>query len=252
MAAAAVYIIFIHKGALNKRLVAAAAALAAASLPFIRAKLARKRPVKRLAAVVLNAGCAASGFAVSAAALCILCGFSLPAALIASSTAEFSYTGSFSSPFPFLANTCVQAIGLFLVYPVCVYLLSPRRFRPLYMAGFAALVFCALVNSFFFYRDYGWLTPTLIFSNPLKQNMRIASDDLFFAANFAVLLLLCCAVIRLYFSRRRALLFSVQTAACAALLGWGSINVWKIHASFTQIKKSKTENAAAGYWGGGG
>ena len=250
MTAAALYIIFIHEGALNKRIAAAAAALFTACIPFIYTKTARLLSVKRLTAAAANAAPAAPVFGVSAAALFILCGFALPAGLTASSPGEFSYIGSFSSPFPFLINTCIQAAGLFLVYPICIYVLSPRRFRPIYAAVYAALSLCALVNSFFFYRDYGWLTPTLIFSSAVKQNMRIASDDLLFAVNAAVVLLVCVIVVRLYFSSRRTFLFAVQTALCAALLGWGFINVWTTHAAFIKIETNRMEDMSV--MGGGG
>jgi membrane protein insertase Oxa1/YidC/SpoIIIJ len=98
--------------------------------------------------------------------LFLLGGLVIPASLIASSVEEFSFIESHASPFPFIVATALRGAGLFLAWPLGLYSLFPRKLRDRLGAGLALLSLFALINTFIFPGNYGFLTTALVFSEP--------------------------------------------------------------------------------------
>jgi hypothetical protein len=88
----------------------------------------------------------------------LLAGLVIPCSLIASSVEEFSFIEFYTSPFPFILNTMTQSAALFLFWPLCIYFLAPKKAGMYISLGMALLAVFALINSFIFPGNYGFLT----------------------------------------------------------------------------------------------
>ena len=172
----------------NKLIFLLLVALAYAAPP---ARLAAERLIKRpLARLAGNARARHAVFFSSSLVLLVLTGLAVPSTLIASSPTEFADIGSASSPLLYVANTFVQAAGIFAFWGPCVYFLFGRKAQTAIAAALCALALCALVNVYVFALSYGDI------SNALKF---IGSDDFsggaaVALANVAALALVCALV----------------------------------------------------------
>jgi hypothetical protein len=110
-----VYVIFIHAGALHKRIIISFAALVTAA--FFIAKIFRvKFSVNPLAAFRfqnINSRNIKQVYVLACAALSMLAGFVLPSGIIASSAAEFSIPQLGLNPLPLVGITVLEALGFF-------------------------------------------------------------------------------------------------------------------------------------------
>ncbi|GMO30554.1 MAG: hypothetical protein Ta2F_05870 [Termitinemataceae bacterium] len=213
---AAVYLILFKEGALFKRILVAILCCIVPLLPAISKIL--KRIILKIKSVVNKNNSLAFPknqylFYFSAGVLFILCGITIPASLINSSVPEFSFVESFTSPFPFIFNTVFQAAGFFLFWPICLYSMAPQKIKQCCNMIAPSIAVCAVVNTFLFYRDYGWLTPALIFSNPAASGIRIPSDQILYICNAAVLIVIFTA----------AVFFDIAKKYCCALFVAGCV-----------------------------
>ncbi|GHV04468.1 membrane protein [Spirochaetia bacterium] len=255
--AVAVWVLFFRiDGALVKRLAVAAVCALVVLFPVLHT-LARKalavlsqsdrvnRLSRRESAVAL-ARPDRPVFVLSCVLLFVLCGLTVPASLIASSVEEFSFVGDFTTPFPFLGNVALQAAGFFLFWPLCIYaLMSPKAKR---IAALAAPVFAfaALVNTFLFYRDYGWLTPLLVFSNPREAFTLVPGDRILFAGNIAALLAIAVIVLLVLTRNKANLVVATLTVALMALCCAALVNMVTVNSQFRQLVTKKTDDALPG------
>jgi YidC/Oxa1 family membrane protein insertase len=179
-----------------------------------------------------------SAFILSMAVIFLLAGLVIPGSMIASSVEEFSFIESFKSPFPFLLNTVVQSAGLFLFWPLCVYFLFSKRIRIYLTLTAAFLVALALVNTFVFPSYYGFLTITLIFSQPPVFNTGIL-PVLF---NILAVLVLAAVFLFLLFCRKRIIFRSLQVILLISLGTFGLLKVLAIggdYAKFAAVRNSE-------------
>jgi hypothetical protein len=145
-------------------------------------------------------------------ALFLLTGLVAPGALIASSPAEFSFIAPYKSPFPFIAQTALQAMGVFLFWGGALYAFFGARVRAGMTLVLAAAVGAALVDAFAFPGDYGFLTTTLSFSNATE----LFSPGAARFVNLAVLVAVV-GVVALAASRRNRALSAGLTVVVMAL-----------------------------------
>ncbi|MDR1588125.1 MAG: hypothetical protein LBS57_11765 [Treponema sp.] len=172
-------------------------------------------------------------FLFSAVTLLLLIGFVIPTALIVSSVQEFSFIDGYTSPFPFVVNTMFQAAGVFLFWPVCLYLLFSQKMKMGLTALMTLLSAIALVNTFVFPGNYGFLTPLLKFSDFSRPD--------FFDSIVNVFSLLAASAFFLFLLARRKKIFlhSFQLIAMIALAGFGAINTMKIHADYSEFAQRR-------------
>jgi YidC/Oxa1 family membrane protein insertase len=104
-------------------------------------------------------------FFVSAASLWLLFGVFIPFNLVASSPFEFSYIGKNPSPFSLLFYPAAQCAGIFLLWPLYIYVLFPKRVKAILAVSFAALLIAAVASVFVFPGDFGTVSRTLQFNN---------------------------------------------------------------------------------------
>ena len=133
-------------------------------------------------------------FFASTISLAFLCGIVIPSLLMTSSTAEFCYVDSYTTPLPFLLNSFLQALGLFLFWPLCLYYLFGRKTKAVFAVGAFTLLILGLVNNFGFQGNYGTVLPEIEFIEhktffPAKKEFIINMLALLAALAFICLLL---------------------------------------------------------------
>jgi hypothetical protein len=112
----------------------------------------------------LESGQRRAMFGLACAVTAVLIGLCIPAAVIASSPEEFCFIDGYKSPFPFIYNTLLQAAGLALFWPLCVYSLFSEKIKAALAAVFSILCVYAVLNDTVFQSDYGTISNTLHFA----------------------------------------------------------------------------------------
>ncbi|GHV77101.1 membrane protein [Spirochaetia bacterium] len=170
-------------------------------------------------------------FIVSFAAVWIITGLFLPSMLIAASPQEFSYIDSYTTPVFFILNTCLQAAGFFIFWPVCLYFLfSPGAKRVFSLLG-PVLLGAAVCNVFFFAGDYGIISMALVFDNAVKHSI------VAILVNLGALLIPTAVIVFLFFTGKyRGLI--VSAALClSAVFTFSLYNVFSIQGEFQKLQK---------------
>jgi membrane protein insertase Oxa1/YidC/SpoIIIJ len=161
-----IYLLFIHRGYILKRIIIISTVSILFFLPLFKKIFLSVN--KRINNNILPEHEKNQNgiFIFATASLFLLMGFVIPASLIASSVPEFSFIENYTSPFPFLFTVLSQAAGVFLLWPLCLYFFFSGRVKALMTAFSVFLCFGMLINVFLFPGSYGFLTNTLILSNP--------------------------------------------------------------------------------------
>ncbi|GHU64637.1 membrane protein [Spirochaetia bacterium] len=238
-----IYLLFFHTGYIVKRVFIICLVSLVFFIPlftklllFLGKKLQKIKPKDNDTALGHN-----RTFILSIIILFLLTGLVIPAALVSSSTQEFSFIESYGSPFPFILNTCLQAAGIFLFWPLCIYFLFPSKIKK-YIAGVITLLsITALINTFIFPGDYGFISTTLVFSNPgtFLTDLKIS------LINIAVLILIICTLPFLLLIIKKNIIYSLQTIILITLLSFGIINSVKIFNDFSKIAEKENQSGHA-------
>jgi membrane protein insertase Oxa1/YidC/SpoIIIJ len=241
---AAFYLLFVFdKGYYVKRAALAGCFLLACFFPWFSA-LAKKIEQKYIPpSFYADIGRAHIGalFAISALTLCVLTGLAIPAALIGSSVEEFSYIPPYTTPNPFVAAAALRAVGIFLIWPAVVYALCSPKVR-FYGALLLAAAGCiALIDTYVFAGNYGFLTVTLTLSNDeFSQGLLTVLLEI----ALIIAAVIGCAVL---FLHKRRWLLSVQTVLLVSLCGFSAFNIAKIQQDFFAYTKTAVgENEGMG------
>jgi len=167
-------------------------------------------------------------FILSAFILFVLSGLVIPGSLIASSVQEFSFLEPYTTPLPFIFTIFIQAMGIFLFWPLCIYFLFPKKIKlglTLVISLFAVM---ALVDTFLFPGDYGFLTNTFMFSSP---------DT--FESKYKIIIFNSLAVIVILFgftwlllTGKKIIFYFFQIIILSSLIFFGIFNVIKINTDF--------------------
>ncbi|GHT56162.1 membrane protein [Spirochaetia bacterium] len=252
LAVAAWVLLLRTDGALMKRLAVAAVCTLVVLFPVLYtlaqkalAALSRRSAAQPRWADTLSQPDRPALFVLSCVLLFVLCGLTVPSSLISSSVEEFSFVGDFTTPFPFLGNVALQTAGFFLFWPLCIYALIGQKAKRIATLAAPVFAFAALVNTFLFYRDYGWLTPLLVFSNPREAFTLVPGDRIIFAGNIAALAAI--AVIVLLLTRNKAnFVIAPLTVALMALCCAALVNMATVNSQFRQLVTKKTDDALPG------
>jgi YidC/Oxa1 family membrane protein insertase len=147
------YLFFINKGALKKRLLL----ICVFSLFFFLPLL--KKPCHFfLKSLTLHDRRRNLIFFLNCGIIVLLTGVFIPAAAIASAPEEFSFIDSYSSPLPFIYNSFLQSLGLFFFWPSCIYLLFNNKIKLIMTFVFSTIMVFALVNVFILKGSYSTLS----------------------------------------------------------------------------------------------
>jgi hypothetical protein len=179
-------------------------------------------------------------FFLSAFILFILSGLIIPGSLIASSAAEFSFLSPYKTPFPFLYYTLVQSAGFFLFLPAGIYFLLKKQNRAIFTFLFTFFAFIAIVNTFLVREKFGFLTNTLIFSEPKP----VASNFTGILLNFALIIVSSVLFIVICFIPKKNFLLSIQIIITISLFSFGFFNIRKIHSEFAFVQSERINDSA--------
>jgi YidC/Oxa1 family membrane protein insertase len=159
------YILAIHKGSEQQRVVIALFSVIFAVLPwlFIFLRKTREKTNPHVSGDALL-------FLLSLLALWALIGLWIPSTLIVSSSDEFSYIDSYASPIFFIWNTALQALGFLVFWPLCLYFLFSGNIKKIFTILAFIVFISALCNVFGFPGDYGLISTTLQFSGDVDHS----------------------------------------------------------------------------------
>jgi YidC/Oxa1 family membrane protein insertase len=233
-----VFILFFHEGVFVKRLF-----VSAACTVFLIFMMLGNYIKKMCRYVIAHIDFQATvlghtrTFIASAAALFLLTGLVIPAALIASSVEEFAFLEPYRSPFPFIGITLLQGAGFFVFWFPVIYFFFSKKIKIALTAFLALLSVAALINTFAFPGNYGFLTPMLKFSNTSAFSSERAAA--FVNAVVLIAALAGCAVLLL--SGRTFIFYSIQAVIIIALAALGIGSAVKIHAGFSSLAAARAE-----------
>ena len=171
-------------------------------------------------------------FILSSLILFLLCGFVIPASLIASSIQEFSFPALNTSPLFFLWIICLQCFGIFSFWPLCIFFLFPKRIKTALTLFLSVLCLLALVNTFIFSGYYGFLTSTFQFSSPVTISSHfnliiLSSISILFFISLTGFLLL---------TRYKIILNSLQFIILITLFTMGLFNIANINREYRSFQ----------------
>jgi len=174
-------------------------------------------------------------FIISLVTLWALTGLFIPSTVIASSPQEFSYIDQYTTPLYFIGNTCLQAAGICILWPLFLYFLLKK-----YQRGFSVLsavfLFCSLVNVFVFPGRYGVISLELVFDRDASHNLHNI------AINLAVLVVPVLLVVFLYRIRREKIIAAAAFFCFVSITGISLYNLIQINGEFKKVKEYRSTN----------
>ncbi|MDR3284241.1 MAG: YidC/Oxa1 family membrane protein insertase [Treponema sp.] len=203
------------------------------------AKLPKKRTDSQRETQLLPAS--AGNFALSLGILFVLTGIALPGFLLASSPGEFSFIGTTRSPFPLWGVTVIQSAGILLWGGVVYGLCPPGRVRRRLSLCAVLCAFWALTDAFLIPENFGYLTNTLIFSDPRLS----PSSYKWFTLNILLLAGVTAGSLVLFRLKKTALLTVIQLIVLMSLAGFGAVNAVKVYQGFSVERALKETGYSA-------
>jgi len=177
-------------------------------------------------------------YILSACILFILSGLVIPTSLIASSVQEFSFLDSYTTPLPFIYTISVQAMGVFIFWPLIVYFFFPKNVKVCLTLIISLVSVTALINTFLFPGDYGFLTTTFRFSNPDTFESKYKIIVLSGLATIGLL----SGFIYLLLTKKKIIFYSFQLIILSALIFFGIYNVFKISSDFKKYEIQRQQS----------
>lgn len=238
--AGGIYLLF-KKRNLNiiKRLMVFGFAVFVTALPLVKKLCAKifgeKNPVagKSVSDVPL--------FLYSCIGLTVLCGLLLPANVIATSPAEFSYIGETASPLSYIWAALFLCIGLFIFWPFAIWKMFSEKVQKVMPVIFGTLLFCGIANAFLFRYNYGHLS---IFFQ-LDDSGLIKNSNAFFSLLPLLFMILVIAVLLVVRNTKASKYVSgFMMALCLAELIFSGIKITDISKQFAVVKENRSEQLA--------
>ena len=175
-------------------------------------------------------------FFLSAVTLALLSGLVIPSMLMESEPEQYCYVENIASPFVFLRYTFFQAVGVFILWPLCFYALFSAKVKKALALIFPLAAMCALVNTFAFSGDYGPILPECIFMEPQYFMPTVAS----FALNAFLLAGVFIAVVVLM-KFRPQVLSTTCAVVSLALLAVGIRNSASVAGEFARMSPPQVQ-----------
>ena len=175
-------------------------------------------------------------FFLSAVTLALLSGLVIPSMLMESEPEQYCYVENVASPFVFLRYTFFQAVGVFILWPLCFYALFSAKVKKALALIFPLAAMCALVNTFAFSGDYGPILPECIFMEPQYFMPTVAS----FALNAFLLAAVFIAVVVLM-KFRPQVLSTTCAVVSLALLTIGIRNSASVAGEFARMSPPQVQ-----------
>lgn len=171
-------------------------------------------------------------FILSASALAILTGLTVPSMLIESETNVFCYVDNYTSPFIFLKTSFAKSVGFYLFWPACFYFLFSNKVKNILTLLSVFLAFFGLLNTFAFSGNYGPLNQILIFMEPqtFSSKMPVIIIN-------SLLAILIAAATLFFILKKRSILSSCFCIILIGLSGTSLKNIASISSQFSKMAK---------------
>ena len=227
-----IFLLFFHKGDLPNRLLAAILVSMVFFLPFIPGIIKSLRKYVPFKDKILNQQFPAYFYILSCIILFLLHGGIIPSSLIASSVEEFSYIDARTTPFPFIFGTLLQSAGIFLFWPLAIYFLFSGKTRRILAFIMFITAGISMINVFLITENFGFLTPTMIFSEPKPFSLIPG----IYILNAGIVCLTAAVLFFLLYNNKTRIIASAQIISLIALLGYGIINIKQIFDNFIFVR----------------
>jgi YidC/Oxa1 family membrane protein insertase len=155
-------------------------------------------------------------------------GFFIPSMLIESSPQEFSYIDNIASPLYFIYNSTIQSFGLFIFWPLMIYLLFSEKIKKILSILMSIISVSALCNIFIFPGKYGAISNHLVFSRGIDHNLREIM------LNISVLLVIS---VFLFFIYNRGLKKTLTFIGVIMFIAISAFSLKNIHTINSEYKK---------------
>ena len=223
------YSLFIFHGNYGFRILVSISFVMVGLLPWFIPAISRL--IKKISNISWLAKENVTLFLVSAFILWIASGLFLPSTLIGASSQEFSNIDSFSSPLVFIYITAIQALGIFVLWPLAIYFLVSKNTRT--MLGILATIisFSALFNIFVFSGNYSYISNFLVFDRTPSHNYREI------LINFSLLLGLSLIILLSYFKKLKRILHFSSIILLVALLSISIKNIYSINNEYQKLSE---------------
>jgi YidC/Oxa1 family membrane protein insertase len=181
-------------------------------------------------------------FILSCAGSWVLCGLVIPFNVAASDPGEFSFLTADSSPFGVLVPSAFIAAGVFIFWPVYMYILFSDKIKLSFAFGMTSFVILGVINSFLFSGSYGMLSKTLTF--PLDTNF-------FISFSYCLINILACGITLFFIAAlfKKGKIRLLSGLITILLIAGGTISVWKaveIQKGYRVYKTILEDNAGPG------
>ena len=147
----------------------------------------------------------------------VLSGLFIPCQLIGSSPAEFEH------PFNLIFQNLSMSLGLFLFYPIFIYILFSQKVKNFITLVFIFLSSIVLINAFIFVGNYGYITSDFIFDN--AELLKASNKDIFF--NIISIIIVFSTVLFVILKNKR-ILINIYFIILIVLIGISIYNIFNI------------------------
>jgi len=165
-------------------------------------------------------------FIFSCLILLVLCGLVIPSSLIASSVQEFSFIDSYTAPLPFIFSVFIQAIGIFIFWPICIYFLFSNNVKYALTYVLSLICITALINTFIFQGNFGSITTTFKFSTPNFNSIK--ENILYGIVTFVVIIIFSFLLL----NKGKLVIYALQLITLTSLSFLFIFNIIKINKEF--------------------
>jgi YidC/Oxa1 family membrane protein insertase len=231
-----IYLLLFHKGYLLKRVILCAVFSIIFFIPLLKRITERTRN-KIYTLVIQKEGVFWKDrvFITFSLILFLLSGIVIPSSLIASSVMEFSFIETHPSPFHFILSTALQSAGIFIFWPFCIYFLFSKKIKiGLTVCAIMTGIF-SLLNTFLVKENFGFLTNTLMFSDPKPTFTHFNSVIINFIFIFLSFLILSILLV----SKWKRIIFSLGVIVVISLTCFGIFNFFNITNEYLELKERK-------------
>ena len=170
-------------------------------------------------------------FLISALSISALAGFFIPCQLISSSPEEFEY------PFSLILNDLSMSLGLFLFYPLFIYVLFSQKVKNFITLVFIFLSSIVLINAFIFVGNYGYITSDFIFDN--AELLKASNKDIFFNI---ISIIIVFSIVLFVILKNKRILINIYFIILIVLIGISIHNIFNIYKEYKHIKYIEKQN----------
>ena len=149
----------------------------------------------------------------------LLSGFFIPSSLVASSPAEFEYGNTL------IFYTMSVSIGLFLFYPLFIYMLFSEKIKNIITIIFFIFVPIILINTFLLTKEYGFISSDFIFHNFDK----LIHSNMEFIVNFVLIIFIIILLLIIFIKFKQLNIINFLYVLLIVISTVSIFNIYKIN-----------------------